>query len=106
VDAKGTGAGGAYITVGDVVRFWQGLTSGKLLTHDTVACMISKQSGDGQDAEEGWYGYGLWIIDNPDGADIAYFQGCDPGVSFIAEYSFLPLPHTPISRYMGIRAVS
>ena len=27
-------------------------------------------------------------------------------VSFIAEYSFLPLPHTPISRYMGIRAVS
>ena len=87
VDAKGTGAGGAYITVGDAVRFWQGLIGGKLLSGEMVARMLTKQSGDGLDAEEGWYGYGLWIIDNPDGADIAYFQGCDPGVSFIAEYN-------------------
>ena len=27
-------------------------------------------------------------------------------VSFIAEYSLRPLPHTPISRYIGISAVS
>ena len=23
--------------------------------------------GDGKDQEEGYYGYGVWIIDNPDG---------------------------------------
>ena len=27
--------------------------------------MLSKQSGDRDDAEEGYYGYGMWIIDNP-----------------------------------------
>ena len=35
----------------------------------------------------GYYGYGMWIIDNPNGRDYAYFQGCDPGVSFISEYN-------------------
>lgn len=49
--------------------------------------MLSRQSGDGVDAEEGYYGYGVWIIDNPNGEDLAYFQGCDPGVSFISEYN-------------------
>lgn len=48
---------------------------------------IYVSSGDGHDAEEGYYGYGMWIIDNPGGADFAYFQGCDPGVSFLSEYN-------------------
>ena len=42
---------------------------------------IYVSSRDGHDAEEGYYGYGMWIIDNPGGEDFAYFQGCDPGVS-------------------------
>lgn len=49
--------------------------------------MFTKQSGDGIDAEEGYYGYGIWIIDNPCGKDFVYFQGCDPGVSFLSEYN-------------------
>lgn len=87
VDAKGTGAGGAFITVGDVARFWRGLAGGALLSDEMVSQMLRKQSGDGGDAEEGYYGYGVWIIDNPGGRDIPYFQGCDPGVSFISEYN-------------------
>lgn len=86
VDVKGTGAGGAFITVKDIVSFWKGLLSGKLLSRDSVAEMLRKQSGDGSDGEEGYYGYGVWIIDQGEGDDIAYFQGCDPGVSFISEY--------------------
>lgn len=86
VDAKGTGAGGAFITVKDIVRFWTHLLEGKLISKALVADMLSKQSGDGADAEEGYYGYGMWIIDNPNGRDLAYFQGCDPGVSFLSEY--------------------
>lgn len=87
VDAKGTGAGGAFITVKDIVRFWSGLLERRLISKELVSEMLSKQSGDGMDAEEGYYGYGVWIIDNPKGEDFAYFQGCDPGVGFISEYN-------------------
>ncbi|TCL55173.1 CubicO group peptidase (beta-lactamase class C family) [Kineothrix alysoides] len=87
VDAKGTGAGGAYITATDIVNFWKGIISYQLLSKELTLKMLSKQSGDGQDSEEGYYGYGFWIIDNDEADDIAYFQGCDPGVSFISEYN-------------------
>lgn len=87
VDAKGTGAGGAFVTVKDIVRFWTHLLEGRLISKTLVSDMLRKQSGDGKDAEEGYYGYGVWIIDNPDGKDFAYFQGCDPGVSFLSEYN-------------------
>jgi len=87
VDVKGTGAGGAFITVKDITNFWTGLISGKLLSKEMVEQMLSKQSGDGSDKEEGYYGYGVWIIENENSMDIPYFQGCDPGVSFISEYN-------------------
>lgn len=87
VDAKGTGAGGAFITIKDIVNFWSNLLNGKLISKEFLSKMLSKQSGDGKDAEEGYYGYGVWILDNPYGKDLAYFQGCDPGVSFISEYN-------------------
>ena len=58
-----------------------------LLSGGLTEQMMSKQSGDGGDLEEGWYGLGLWIIDNPGGRDHVYMQGCDDGVSFLSEYS-------------------
>ncbi len=87
VDVKGTGAGGAFISVRDIIYFWKGLLGGKLISKEMVSRMLSKQSGYGIDAEEGYYGYGVWLSDNPNGMDYAYFQGCDPGVSFISEYN-------------------
>ena len=87
VDVKDTGAGGAFITVKDIVCFWTDLLEGNLIAKALVSEMLSKQSGDGADPEEGYYGYGVWIIDNPKGKDFAYFQGCDPGASFISEYN-------------------
>lgn len=87
VDVKGTGAGGAFITVKDIIAFWNNLLGGKLLSKDLVSDMLRKQSGNGSSAEEGYYGYGMWIVDNPAGRDFAYFQGCDPGVSFLSEYN-------------------
>ena len=87
VDAKGTGAGGAFITVKDIIRFWSNLINEKLICKELFAEMCHKQSGNGADPEEGYYGFGVWIIDNPDGNDFAYFQGLDPGVSFISEYN-------------------
>lgn len=87
VDVKGTGAGGAFITVEDIVNFWKGLLYYQLLSKEYVEKMLRKQSGEGLNPFEGYYGYGVWIIDNPEGKDFAYFQGCDPGVSFISEYN-------------------
>ena len=87
VGAKGTGDGGAFVTVDDIVRFWRGLLEHRLLSEETVAAMLSRQSGEGKDPEEGYYGYGVWIIDRPNGRDIPYMQGCDDGVSAFAEYN-------------------
>ena len=87
VGAKGTGDGGAFITVLDLMRFWKGLLEHKILSEEMVKKMLSKQSGNGEDPEEGYYGYGVWIIDNPNGEDYAYMQGLDPGVSVISEYN-------------------
>lgn len=87
VDVKGTGAGGAFTTVTDIVNFWTNLLNEKLISKELLSKMFAKQSGDGTDIEEGYYGYGVWIIDNPCGRDLIYFQGCDPGVSFISEYN-------------------
>lgn len=85
VDVKGTGAGGAYTTVGDIRRFWEKLMDGTLLKKETVRSMLEIHSGDGLDEEEGYYGYGVWLIKN--GVSIIpYFQGCDPGVSFMSAY--------------------
>jgi len=87
VGAKGTGDGGAFVTVGDIVKFWNALIRHELLSEKMVSEMFSKQSGDGKNPEEGYYGYGVWIIDNPDGQDYVYMQGCDDGVSAISEYN-------------------
>ena len=87
VGAKGTGDGGAFVTTGDVVKFWNGLIEHKLLSEELVTRMFSKQSGDGKNPEEGYYGFGVWIIDNPGGQDYVYMQGCDEGVSAISEYN-------------------
>lgn len=87
VDAKGTGAGGAFITVKDVANSWKGLLDGKLLSKDMTTNMLKKHSGEGDDPEEGYYGYGVWIIDGGNQQDIPYFQGRDPGVSFMSEYN-------------------
>lgn len=81
VDAKGTGAGGAFTTIGDIRLFWECLLSNKLLSSFMTKNMISNHSG-----KEECYGYGIWLKKTK-GSYIPYFQGCDPGVSFISSYN-------------------
>lgn len=83
VDAKGTGAGGAFTTVDDIARFWDNLLSFQLLSKKMTNSMLSIQSGN---EEDGWYGYGVWLRREEDGSLSPYFQGSDPGVSFISMY--------------------
>ena len=76
IDAKGTGAGGAFTTALDVEKFWTCLMGGKLINKDYLNLMISPQ------VPGNFYGYGVWLL----GGRTPSFQGCDPGVNFITSY--------------------
>ncbi|MGO4936515.1 serine hydrolase domain-containing protein [Fundicoccus sp. Sow4_H7] len=83
VDAKGTGAGGAFTTVLDINKFWLHLIDGSLISHKSLNKMFSIQSYNGYQN----YGYGVWLDKTEDGYITPYFQGSDPGVSFISSYN-------------------
>jgi CubicO group peptidase (beta-lactamase class C family) len=76
VDAKGSGAGGAFTTAKDVELFWLALMSGRLVSSIMLKEMTSAQ------VDSGIYGYGLWLLKG----EIPSFQGCDPGVNFFTSY--------------------
>jgi len=82
VDVKGTGAGGAFTTVPDIDKFWDNLLCGKLISNDLLKEMLSLQTNDGNNH----YGYGIWLEKTKEGALEPWFQGCDPGVSFLSFY--------------------
>lgn len=82
VDVKGTSAGGAFTTVLDINKFWDCLLGGKLISGEMLRSMLSVQSSD----DSAFYGYGIWLAKGDDDKYIPYFQGCDPGVSFISSY--------------------
>ena len=80
VDAKGTGAGGAFTTVDDIRSFWGNLLANKLLSAQMTTAMLENHSGKAQ-----CYGYGVWLASDGENK-VPYFQGSDPGVSFISSY--------------------
>jgi len=82
VDAKGTGAGGAFTAVTDVEKFWDNLLDGKLLSKNLLKEMLSLQSSSDEDC----YGYGIWLEETDQGTLEPWFQGSDPGVSFFSSY--------------------
>ncbi|HWQ22173.1 MAG TPA: serine hydrolase domain-containing protein [Clostridia bacterium] len=85
VDAKGTGAGGAFTTILDMEHFWRSLLGGGLLSEAMTLEMTSPQIPE-DCFEEGSYGYGIWI-DREDGrSSVLYLEGCDPGVSFRSSF--------------------
>lgn len=83
VDVKGTGAGGAFTTIGDVERFWKALLGYQLLSQEMTQQMLSIQS---ENEEDDNYGYGIWLSKCSPKNLLPYFTGCDPGVSFVSAY--------------------
>lgn len=84
VDVKGTGAGGTFTTILDIDNFWTELLNGNLISNEMLNKMLTLQSSYGDEH----YGYGIWLEKSNDNKYFPFFQGCDPGVSFI---SFLDL---------------
>ena len=83
VDVKGTGAGGAFTTIFDIDSFWNNLLNGKVLSNLFLSKMFSVQSND----ENNYYGYGIWLEKIAENTYEPWFQGSDPGVSFISSYN-------------------
>ena len=77
-NAKSDGAGGVYTTVDDIERFWKHFLNGDIVSKETVKTMTSEQA---LDEDDDGYGFGFWL----DG-DAPFFQGMDPGISFITRY--------------------
>jgi CubicO group peptidase (beta-lactamase class C family) len=93
VDAKGSGAGGAFTTVDDVERFWTHLLGGHLVSRELVEQMLAVQA----DCDDEVYGFGFWL--GGDDNRVPYFEGSDPGVSFISSYDKNGLFVCVISNY-------
>ncbi len=83
VDAKGSGAGGAYLTIGDMEAFWNALLTYQLLSPEMTHKMLSVQSANSEDDH---YGYGIWLGSDQHGSRRPYITGSDPGVSFISSF--------------------
>jgi CubicO group peptidase (beta-lactamase class C family) len=83
IDVKGTGAGGAFMTVIDVESFWRNLLEGNLISNNLLLEMLSLQSSD----ENVYYGYGIFLENSQEGTMDPWFTGSDPGVSFISKYN-------------------
>jgi len=83
VDAKGTGAGGAFTTITDIEKFWDCLLSDKLISNDLLSEMLKLQITD----NENYYGYGMWLEKSKDESLEPYFTGSDPGVNFLSSFN-------------------
>ena len=81
VDTKGTGAGGAFTTVKDIAKLWNAILHNKIISKESIRSMFSVQASK----EDDYYGFGVWLK-KKDSRFIPFFQGCDPGVSFISSY--------------------
>ena len=84
--AKGGPDGGAYVSVEDMVRFWQALTNHQLLSKEmTQLLLMPREVVD----EEGniYYGYCGYMELDDSKKVVKYIQmGYDPGVNFRAVY--------------------
>lgn len=84
VPAKGGPDGGAYVTVKDMVKFWQALTQGKLLS-DTMTSELFEPREVVFTTENIYYGYsGYMELDEQHDVTKYIQMGYDPGVNFRA----------------------
>ncbi|TYS18662.1 serine hydrolase [Rossellomorea vietnamensis] len=79
---KGGPDGGAYVTAGDMIRFWEALFENRILDEKLTRVLLSPRIK----VKEGvHYGYGVWI-NNEEAVTKYHVMGYDPGVSFHSGY--------------------
>ncbi|HEY6628577.1 MAG TPA: serine hydrolase domain-containing protein, partial [Acidimicrobiia bacterium] len=100
---RGTGDGGIYTTVADVVAFWKAFFAGRIVSKDWVAEMVRPRSDSPSDERR--YGLGFWLHES---TDTVMLVGSDTGVSFRTVHEpHEDITHTVISnRTNGAWAMS
>lgn len=77
---RGTSAGGGYSTVGDLFRYAQALTGGKLIKRELFEQMTSKQAGSPEMPAGAGYGFGMMVSEEPQGKRFGHGGGA-PGMN-------------------------
>ncbi|WP_078553535.1 serine hydrolase domain-containing protein [Bacillus alkalicellulosilyticus] len=80
---KGGADGGAFTTAHDMVKLWDGLLNGVLLSKPIRDLLLTPHI---QIEQENYYGYGIWIDKRRDQVFKYHVMGYDPGVSFASSY--------------------
>ena len=76
-----TGDGGMYTTSGDMVRFWEALTAGRIVENETLRTMFTARSPVDEDGDG--YALGCWVRE---GSGRVQMVGGDAGVTFWSAY--------------------
>lgn len=79
IDAKGSGAGGAFTNPSDIHKFWDALVNHRILSASMTEKMLEKHQKVGD-----WgYGLGVWLDEHQQPMMI----GEDPGAAFVSLYN-------------------
>lgn len=80
--ARGMPDGGMTTTARDLDRFIDALGSGKIVTEENVARMLTPHAHDEEEA----YGYGMELVVDGDSAIIFGHSGLDPGITAVVSH--------------------
>lgn len=76
---KGGSDGGAFITAQDMMKLWDALFAHKLLSKSMTNTLLTPYICE---ADDEYYGYGIWITKREGEIFKYHLMGYDPGVSF------------------------
>lgn len=80
---QGGSDGGAFVTVGDMLKFWDALMNHVLLSESLTKTLLTPHV---QEQADDFYGYGVWIKKKNDTIFKYHLMGYDPGVCFHSAY--------------------
>ncbi|WP_010676507.1 serine hydrolase domain-containing protein [Bacillus timonensis] len=83
IPVKGGSDGGAFVTATDMLKLWDGLLDGKLLSKEMTKLLVTPHA---QAEDDEYYGFGIWISKRESEIYKYHVMGYDPGVSFASSY--------------------
>jgi CubicO group peptidase (beta-lactamase class C family) len=78
----GASDGGAFTTAQDIATLWKAFWGYKILPKQLVDLYARAHVQAETEGKRTYYGYGLWICEDPGRNREEYITGCDAGVSF------------------------
>ncbi len=81
IPVQGGADGGAYVTVPDMIRFWDALMGHLLLSEEMTRYLLTPHK---HDEDEAYYGLGIWLELRENEIFKTHVMGFDPGVSFMS----------------------